>query len=161
MENTELDDARASAPVERLLEDSWESRSQRAGGRELAVESLAAAGFLAVAVPLAIPALSAHRVGSGLALLLIALYAVVAGAIRFPLGAGYVVPSYLILVPMLVLLPPATVPLFTAAALVLASGGQWVTRRGSVDHVLRSVPNAWYAVGPTILVMLAGRPHGA
>ena len=45
MENTELDDARASAPVERLLEDSWESRSQRAGGRELAVESLAAAGF--------------------------------------------------------------------------------------------------------------------
>jgi diguanylate cyclase (GGDEF)-like protein len=160
MDNTELDDVRATAPVERLLEDSWEARSQRAGRRELAVESLAAAAFLAVAVPLAIPALAAHRVGGGLALLLIALYAVVAGAIRFPLGAGYVVPSYLILVPMLVLLPPATVPLFTAAGLLLASGAQWVTRRGSVDHALRSIPNAWYAIGPTIVVMIAGRPHG-
>src|SRR5437588_5481135 len=161
MDNTELDDVRASAPVERLLEDSWASRSQQAGRRELAVESFAAALFLAIATALAIPALAAHRVDSGLALLLIALYAVVAGAIRFPLGAGYVVPSYLILVPMLVLLPPGTVPLFTAAGLVLASGAQWLARRGSVDHVLRSIPNAWYAIGPTIVVMLAGRPHGA
>jgi diguanylate cyclase (GGDEF)-like protein len=161
MDHTELDDARASAPVERLLEDSWESRSQQAGRRELAVESLAAALFLGIATPLAIPALAAHRVDSGLALLLIALYAVVAGAVRFPLGAGYVVPSYLILVPMLVLLPPGTVPLFTAAGLVLASGAQWLARRGSVDHVLRSIPNAWYALGPVVVVMLAGRPHGA
>jgi diguanylate cyclase (GGDEF)-like protein len=161
MDITELDDARASAPVERLLEDSWESRSQQAGRRELAVESMAAALFLGVATPLAVPALAAHRVDSGLALLLIALYAVVAGAIRFPLGAGYVVPSYLILVPMLVLLPPSTVPLFTATGLVLASGGRWLARRGSVDHVLRSIPNAWYAVGPVVVVMLAGRPHGA
>jgi diguanylate cyclase (GGDEF)-like protein len=160
MQNTELDDVRASAPVERLLEDSWDSRSQRAGRRELAVESLAAAAFLGVAIPLAIPALAAHRVDVGLTLLLVALYAVVAGAIRFPLGAGYVVPSYLILVPMLVLLPPSTVPLLTAAGLVLASGVQWAARRSSVDHVLRSIPNGWYAMGPAVVVMLAGRPHG-
>jgi diguanylate cyclase (GGDEF)-like protein len=161
MDNTELDDVRATAPVERLLEDSWESRSQQAGRRELAVESLAAALFLGIATPLAIPALAAHRVDSGVALLLIALYAVVAGAVRFPLGAGYVVPSYLILVPMLVLLPAGTVPLFTAAGLVLASGAQWRARRESVDHVLRSIPNAWYALGPAVAVMLAGQPHGA
>jgi diguanylate cyclase (GGDEF)-like protein len=161
MEQTELDDVRASAPVERLLEDSWESRSQRAAGRELAVESLAAALFLAVAAGLAVPALAAHRVDPALTLLLIGLYAAVAGAIRFPLGAGYVVPSYLILVPMLVLLPPGTVPLFTAAGLVLASGAQWTARRVSVDHVLRSIPNAWYAMGPAVVVMLAGTPHGA
>jgi diguanylate cyclase (GGDEF)-like protein len=62
---------------------------------------------------------------------------------------------------MLVLLPPGTVPLFTAAGLVLASGAQWAARRGSVDHVLRSIPNAWYAVGPAVVVLLVGRPHSA
>jgi diguanylate cyclase (GGDEF)-like protein len=161
LENTELEDVRASAPVERLLEDSWESRTQRASRRELAVESIAAALFLSLAAPLAMPALAAHRVDAPLAILLIGLYALVAGAIRFPLGAGYVVPSYLILVPMLVLLPPGTVPLLTAAGLVLASAAQWVARRASVEHVLRSIPNAWYSVGPAIVVMLWGTPHGA
>jgi hypothetical protein len=39
---------------------------------------------------------------------------------KFPIGAGYVVPSYLVLVPMLLLLllPPSTVPLSTAAGLL-------------------------------------------
>jgi hypothetical protein len=59
--------------VERLLEDSWESRSQQAGRRELAVESLAAALFLGIATPLAVPALAAHRLDSGRAFLRIAL----------------------------------------------------------------------------------------
>ena len=159
MQSAELDDVRATTPVERLLEDSWESRSQRAGRREIAVESVAAVSFLGVAVALAVPVLAGHAPGAALVALLIALYAVVAGAIRFPLGAGYIVPSYLVLVPMLVLLPPRLVPLCTAAGLLLASGAQWAARRASVEHILRSIPNAWYALGPTAVIMVAGTPH--
>jgi hypothetical protein len=105
-----IEDLRARDPVERLLEDSWESRSRRASRRELIVETTAAALFLAVAVPMAAPALAEGRVPLGLALLLVALYAMVSRTIKFPIGAGYVVPSYLVLVPMLVLLPPGVVP---------------------------------------------------
>ena len=37
------------------------------------------------------------------------MYALVA-RIEFPVGAGYVVPTQLVLVPMLLVLPPAAVP---------------------------------------------------
>jgi diguanylate cyclase (GGDEF)-like protein len=160
MHPTELDDARAADPVERLLEDSWESRAQHATGRELVGEFVAAPLFLAIAVPLAMPSIASHSFDAGLACLLVALYALVAGAVRFPIGAGYVVPSYVILVPMLLLLPPQTVPLFTAAGLVIASAARWAARRVAVDHVLFSISNAWHALGPALVLYFIGPPHG-
>ncbi len=131
MHDAGLDDARAADPVERLLEDSWESRTDRASRRELVGEFAAAVLFLAVAVPFAVPAIASHSFDAGLACLLVALYALVAGAVRFPIGAGYVVPSYVILVPMLLLLPPSAVPLFTAAGLVIASAARGGCAAGS------------------------------
>src|ERR1700761_7676612 len=160
MHDAGLDDARAADPVERLLEDSWESRTGRASRRELIGEFAAAVLFLAVAVPLAVPAIASHSFDAGLACLLVALYALVAGAVRFPIGAGYVVPSYVILVPMLLLLPPEAVPLFTAAGLVIASAARWVARRVPVEHVLFSIPNAWHALGPALVLYAFGTPHG-
>src|SRR5438105_12621082 len=53
MHEPTLDDARSSDPVERLLEDSWQTRSRRMGGWELIVETAAALLFLGCAVPLA------------------------------------------------------------------------------------------------------------
>ena len=161
MQDSQLDDARASDPVERLLEESWESRDAprqppRAGR----------GGLPRPCCSWLLPARSRRRrwrrtaVDAWLALLLVGLYALVATAVRFPLGAGYVVPTYVILVPMLLLLPPSTVPLLTAAALVLGSVARWTARRVSVDHVLFSIPNAWHAVGPAFVLMLAGTPHG-
>jgi hypothetical protein len=58
MDSRALEDVRASDPVERLLEDSWEARSRAASRRELIVEGGAGALFLAVAVPLAVPAVA-------------------------------------------------------------------------------------------------------
>ncbi len=160
MHESGLDDARSDDPVERLLEDSWEHRGERATRRELTVEAIAAASFLLVAVPLALPSLLLDPADPLLVGLLIGLYALVAGAIRFPIGAGYMVPSYLVLVPMLLLLPPATVPLLVAVALVLASGIRWVAGRVSAEHILFAVPNAWHAFGAALVLVLAGRTHG-
>jgi diguanylate cyclase (GGDEF)-like protein len=160
MHETGLEDARSSDPVERLLEDSWEHRGERASRRELLVEALAAGSFLLVAIPLALPALLLHPVDPLLVGLLVGLYALVAGAIRFPIGAGYMVPSYLVLSPMLLLLPPATVPLLVAVALVVASVVRCVAGRVSAEHILFSVPNAWHALGPALVLMLAGSTHG-
>lgn len=159
MHDNEIDDARAADPVARLLEDSWEARAQRAHRREILAEAGAAGVFLATAAPLAATALG--RVDPGEALLLVAFYALVAGWLRFPLGAGYVVPSYVVLVPMLLLLPPATVPLFAAGALLLASSVRWITRRGPAEQILFSVPNAWHTLGPALVLMLMHQVHGA
>src|SRR4029453_13117438 len=70
-------DVRAAAASERLLEDSWETRSRRVSGRELIAEGLAGLLFLACAVPLAVTAVGGHGVDPRLAALLVVLYALV------------------------------------------------------------------------------------
>jgi diguanylate cyclase (GGDEF)-like protein len=155
-----LDDARSRDPVERLLEDSWETRSRRVGTRELIVETAAAVLFLACAIPLALPALASTPIDPLVALVLVGMYALTSGMIRFPIGAGYVVPSYLVLVPMLLLLPPAIAPLLTAAALVVATLGQVLARRAELKRVLFAIPDAWHALGPALVLVFAAAPNG-
>ena len=97
----------AEPATERLLETSWEGRARQASERELVVDAIAAALFVAVAGAPGRPAQSTRGEASrGVAALLIAVYALVA-RIEFPVGAGYVVPTQLVLVPMLLMLPPA------------------------------------------------------
>src|SRR5947209_18920796 len=155
------DEARASDPVDRLLEDSWETRSRHANAREVVSEAVAAALFLAVAAGFAAPALAHPRFEVGFALLLTALYAVVARGVKFPLGAGYVVPSYLVLAPMLLLLPPRIVPLLAAAGLLLGTMGRVVVRRARFEELLYSVPDAWHTLGPAVVLSLPGSVHGS
>ncbi|MGO9901539.1 MAG: HD domain-containing phosphohydrolase [Solirubrobacteraceae bacterium] len=156
-----LQDVHASDPVERLLEESWDSRSRRASRRGLLVEGSAAALFLAIAVPAAVYALHHSHVDLPLAGLLVALYAIVSRTVKFPIGAGYFVPSYLVLVPMLLLLPPLAVPLLAAAGLLLGTGGRMLARRASARELLFAIPDAWHAFGPAIVLALAPAAHGA
>lgn len=153
--------ARREDLAERLLEESWSRRQRRAGHREILVEGAAAILFLAVAIPAAVPGLTSHQIDPALVLLLVGLYALVAGAIRFPIGAGYLVPTYAILVPMLLLFPPATVPLLAAGAGVLAAALRLAAGRGRPEHMLFAIPNAGYALGPAVVLVLAGRHHAA
>jgi diguanylate cyclase (GGDEF)-like protein len=154
-----LDDARSADPVQRLLEDSWHERSRRVSLREIGGESLAAILFLACAIPLARSAVGAHHVDVVLACVLVVLYALASRMIKFPIGAGYVVPSYLVLVPMLLLLPPGLVPLLTAAGLVLGTIGQVAVTRVGPERVLFSIPDAWHALGPALVLVAAGTVH--
>jgi diguanylate cyclase (GGDEF)-like protein len=155
----DLGDVRAQAAAERLLEESWEIRARRVSARELLAEAVAGALFLACAGALALVATPAQGFDPALAGLLVVLYALVY-RIEFPVGAGYVVPSYLVLVPMFVLLPPSTVPLLTALGLALGALGQWIAGKGRLERVLFSIPNAWHTVGPALVLVLFG-PAGS
>src|SRR5919201_2864590 len=147
----------SEAATERLLEESWETRSRGVSARELVTELAAGGLFLLAAGAL----LLLHGATTGfhplVAAVLLGLYAVVS-RVEFPVGAGYVVPSQLVLVPMLVLLPPATVPLLVACGLVLARLSDWWRRRGSALRLLFSVADAWHAFGPAVVLLLAGSP---
>src|SRR5512133_106846 len=149
---------RSTDASERLLEDSWETRSRCVSRRELRTESVAALLFLACAIPLAIAGTGSESVDVWLAALLVVLYAIVS-RIEFPIGAGYVVPSYLVLVPMLVLLPPAIAPLLAAAGLVLGAFGQWAAGRAGAERLLFSIPDAWHSVGPALVLAIFGFGH--
>ena len=153
----QLNDEQQSA-TERLLESSWAQRERRASRRELVVDATAAGLFVAAAGSLAVAGDTAG-LRPGIAALLIAIYAVVA-RIEFPVGAGYVVPTQLILVPMLLMLPPAVVP----AAVGRRAGGRQPRSTGRCGRVpprrvLSAVPDAWHAIGPALVLVLAGSPR--
>jgi diguanylate cyclase (GGDEF)-like protein len=151
------DDIRSDHAAERLLEESWEARSRGVDRRELLTELVAGLlfGLGAVALLLVPGALSGFDVAT--AVVLVALYTLVS-RVEFPVGAGYVFPSQLVLVPMLVLLPPAAVPLLVAAGLVLARLTD-LTRRGSGLRLLFAIPDAWHALGPALVLVVAGAPQ--
>src|SRR5436305_1991284 len=161
MNEPALDDARSTQPVERLLEDSWKTRSRRVSSRELIIESASAALFLSLAVPLAVAGLSSHSVNLALAGALVVLYAISSRFVQFPLGAGHVVPSYMVLVPMLLLLPPGTVPLFAALGLAGGTLAQALARRTEAERVPLAVSDAWHTLGPAVVLLAAGPVGGA
>jgi diguanylate cyclase (GGDEF)-like protein len=158
MTPTTADDIRSDDAAERLLEDSWDTRSRGVDRRELVTELMAGALFLLGGVALLL--LPGARAGFDvvLAVVLVGLYALVS-RVEFPVGAGYVFPSQLVLVPMLLLLPPATVPLLVAAGLVLARASDLLCRRGSALRLLFAVPDAWHALGPALVLVIAGAPQ--
>ena len=93
-----------------------------------------------------------------MAALLIVVYAVV-GRIEFPVGAGYVVPTQLILVPMLLMLPPSVVPVAVAIGLVSGNAAECALGRVPPRRILSAVPDAWHAVGPAVVLLVAGSPR--
>ena len=156
MSTTTLDETQSLGDP--LLAEAWELRSRRASRRELLAESGAAALF-----GLCCGALLAVSGGGAppfwLSVLFVALYALVS-RVSFPVGAGHAVPTQVVLVPMLLLLPPAAVPPLAAAGLVLGTFVEWTTGRGGPQRILFSVPDAWHALGPAAVLAIAGDPHG-
>ena len=150
-----LEDLRSTDPVERLLADSWKSRSRSLGARELTVETIAGLLFLCFAGPLAIGAVASHPVEPLLVAALVVLYGVSSLLVKFPIGAGYVVSSYLVLVPMLLLLPPGLAPMLAATGLLLGTLAQVATGHAEPKKILASIPDAWHAIGPAAVLAVS------
>src|SRR3954454_9844634 len=149
---------RSDAAADRLLEDSWEGRQRRLPQRELVTEIVFAVLFVVTAVALLLVPGAMSGFDPAMAALLVGLYVILA-VVEFPVGAGNVLPTQLVLIPMLVLVPPGAVPLLVAAGLLLARLSDTARGRGSVDRLLFSVPDAWHAVGPAAFLLLAGAPQ--
>jgi putative nucleotidyltransferase with HDIG domain len=84
----------------------------------------------------------------------------VAMNVRFDVGGGFTVPTQLAFVPLMFCVPPALLPVAVVAAIVL--GRTPAVWRGTLrpSRLLLAVPNAWFAVGPA-LVLTAAAGAGA
>jgi putative nucleotidyltransferase with HDIG domain len=143
-----------SGAAERLMADRHERRSGPAARREARVEAGSAVAFLLLAI--ALPRLLGAPVPpAGLSLALIAAIAI-ASRVEFDVGAGFVTPLQLVFVPILFLADPAWAPLLVVAGLVLSRLVE-AARGGSVPrHALVAIGNGWFAVGPAVVLSLAG-----
>jgi HD-GYP domain-containing protein (c-di-GMP phosphodiesterase class II) len=152
-----LDDLRSGlTPAVEKLHESWDrSYPDALRGRELAVEAATAAGFLGVAIAMAALVPGERAFDAPLAVALVATYALMA-RVRFPIGYGFTIPTQVVLVPMLFLLPLGAVPLLVAAGMVLGSMPEYVRRDRHPTRVFAAIGDAWHAVGPVAVLAAVG-----
>jgi diguanylate cyclase (GGDEF)-like protein len=143
--------------AERLLHHWRPYDARRLTRRELRVEALAAGAFVAAAAILPLALHSARDFDPLLAAALIVCLAL-ASRVHLYVGAGSAVPTQLVLVPMLFLLPPAAVPACVAAGLLVADAVDVVRRREHPERLVSSLADGWYAVGPALVFTAAGSP---
>ena len=74
----------------------------------------------------------------------------------FEIGTGSAVPTELILVPMLFVLPVGLVPLAVAAGIIVASLDECARGSLRLGRVAVRTVNAWHAVGPAFVLALVG-----
>src|SRR5271166_5816261 len=139
------------------LRASFAGRELRMIGAERRGELLVGAAFIMVALALALLGGSDQSLSLPVAALYVVAVAVSAN-VRFDVGAGFTVPTQAVFVPMLFAVPVSLVPALVALSLALGMAPMIVTGRVPVSRVLTVPANSWFAVGPSV-VLLLGHDH--
>ncbi|HEV2791923.1 MAG TPA: HD-GYP domain-containing protein, partial [Solirubrobacterales bacterium] len=117
-------------------------------------ELLGGSAFLLVAGGLAL--LAGVDSFSPLTALIYVVGIAIASNVRFDFGAGFTVPTQAVFVPMLFAVPVAVVPLLTMLALVLGMVPAVARGRIAPSWMLTAPGNSWFALGPALVLALAG-----
>jgi putative nucleotidyltransferase with HDIG domain len=146
--------------VEALLRAVAPRRQRALPRREVVSEAGFALGLVAAIVGLSVaaPEVAARPGLWALALGLAVLYAL-ALQVPFTVGAGCASAAQLAYVPMLVLLPPALTPALVLAVLTLTRVPEYVKRHRHPDRVLLAFGDAWFTVGPAVVLTLLPVGH--
>jgi diguanylate cyclase (GGDEF)-like protein len=89
------------------------------------------------------------------AMLLIAGYAV-ASRVEFEIGPGAAIPTQLLFVPMLFVLPASAVPLGVACGYLLGACPEYAAGRIHIHRALVLMSSSWYSIGPALVFAVAG-----
>jgi putative nucleotidyltransferase with HDIG domain len=95
--------------------------------------------------------------------LLLVMIAALAGTTRieFEMGPIYTTPLQLVFVPLVLLFPPAVALPAVCVGLVAAELPGVLRRDVHPDRLVAAIGNAWFAVGPVLLLAIAGGEHPA
>ena len=139
--------------VEHLIEDASARKSAPLSRRELRTDAALGAVLLVAVAVLALAVHSDRTLSPLGAFALIAAYSLTQ-RVQFDVGPGYTVPSQLVFMPMLVLAPPALVPLLVAASFLVGRLPSYL--RGTVHPTRLAfvLADSVYALGPAAVVAL-------
>jgi HD-GYP domain-containing protein (c-di-GMP phosphodiesterase class II) len=126
-----------------------------AEGRERLVEQVAGASFLLAALAMAVFMDSPRPLEAAPLIALVVAY-VIACRAKFDIADGYTVPTELVLVPMLFLLPTPVVPLVVSLSWALGRLLDYASGNTSVSRAFHVFGDCWHAVGPALVLVLAG-----
>jgi HD-GYP domain-containing protein (c-di-GMP phosphodiesterase class II) len=140
---------------QRVIEEQRARRLRRLARRELWSVVVFSGGFLLAAVMLA-RLLPSHRHPGWVAFAVLVVAYAAAFRLDFEIGTGSAVPTELMLVPMLFVLPVGLVPLAVATGIVLASLQECAQGSLRPGRVPMRLMVAWHAVGPALVLGIAG-----
>lgn len=129
----------------------WEAPSAHEYRAELAV----GVPFLIAAVALALLGDSGRSLELGPTIALVLAYGALS-RVRFHAGAGHTVPTQLVFVPMLFILPTELVPLLVLAGMVVGNVPDYVRGALHPGRALMLPGDAWHALGPAAVLVVAG-----
>jgi HD-GYP domain-containing protein (c-di-GMP phosphodiesterase class II) len=124
-------------------------------GRNLWSAVFFATGFLGTALTLAAVLDSSRTPGIATVVALVVAYAAASHA-RFEVGTGLFLPTGLVFVPMLFLLPLGYVPLVICGGLLLGAATDLLRRGLPLERILIVPLNSWYSIGPVVVLAIAG-----
>jgi HD-GYP domain-containing protein (c-di-GMP phosphodiesterase class II) len=138
---------------ERLVGEARERELQPLSRRERSVAASTGAAFLAAAAAIAVllPGGSAFDPVTTVALVVLL---AVTRRVQFEVGTGYGSADQLVFIPILFLAPLPFVPLLVMAAYLISRVPDSVGRKTHVDRWLYTLGDAWYSIGPVVLVGL-------
>ena len=138
-----------------LIEESRE-RGQRHLRRRARWSAVAfSAAFVVVATALAAVLPSERSPSPVVVVLLVVTYAITS-RVKFEVGTGFALPTQLVLVPMLFVLPLGWVPFAVAGGLLLGGSIEYLTGRTPFDHAPTVLPGALHSIGPVVVLAAAG-----
>jgi putative nucleotidyltransferase with HDIG domain len=143
--------------VERIIEERRARRLSRLASRERRALIVWLTTFLASALVMVEAVPSARSPSAFTVLLLIALYAL-AFRLDFEIGTGSAVPTQLVLVPMLFVLPTGMVPLAVASGVLLSSLTDYIGGTLHFERVFLRLGGCWHAIAPALVLGIAGEP---
>jgi putative nucleotidyltransferase with HDIG domain len=140
---------------------SFALRAQRMELAELRGELLVGGSFAVAAVLLARLAPAGGHLSLSTAALYVLCFAL-AGHVRFDVGGGFTVPTQVVFVPMLFVVPVSYVPLLVAFSLALGMLPSIVAGEIPAIRLLTVAGNSWFAIGPAVVLLAAGdrTPYG-
>jgi HD-GYP domain-containing protein (c-di-GMP phosphodiesterase class II) len=147
--------ASPATDAEQLFARGRNRAQSRADGRERTAEQITAMAFLLVAAAMALFLDSPRALQAPTLLVLVVAY-VFACRAKFDIADGYTVPTELVLVPMLFLLPTPVVPLVVSGSWALGRLLDYASGRTSIHRAFHVFGDCWHAVGPALVIVAAG-----
>jgi HD-GYP domain-containing protein (c-di-GMP phosphodiesterase class II) len=140
---------------QRVIEERRALRLSRLAIRERRTLVVSVVAFLATSVLMADAIPSDRTPGVFVTLLLIGLYAL-AYRLDFEIGTGSAVPTQLVLIPMLFVLPAGLVPLAVASGVAVGSLTEYIGGELRFERIFIRLGSCWHVVGPALVLGLAG-----
>jgi HD-GYP domain-containing protein (c-di-GMP phosphodiesterase class II) len=153
-------DSYSSPEAEALILSGRERLHRWRRRRELVANAVGAGAFAVVAGLIAVLAPWEPSFSLPTLLLVLGVWIIV-DLVKFPVASAWTYPTMLIFVPALFLLPTPLVPLVAVAAKILRRVPDHLSGRVPLSMVPIAFADAWFTIGPVLVIVLAGAQHFA